>query len=267
MTWLEGIIIGIIQGIGEPIPVSSSAQTMIASYFMKVETPGIVFEVFLNFASFLAILWLTRRDVYDIVKGFLLYLFKGKKEYKSEFRMALFVVIGTIPAMIFGLAAKDLIDNYLSSIKVIAVCLIVTGLFLFFVRKLHGHRGEDEMTWKDALLVGLIQGTISLIPGISRSGSTIVTALYAGLDRETSFRFSFLLYLPIGLGAMVLGASDLISDPLFNENVGVYSLMFVVTFFMTIVGYQLFKGIMAKGKLIYFSIYCWVLGLGLLFVF
>ena len=130
-----------------------------------------------------------------------------------------------------------------------------------------GHRGEGQMTWKDALLVGLVQGTISLIPGISRSGSTIITALYAGLDRETSFRFSFLLYLPIGFGAMVLGASDLISDPLFKESIGAYLIMFVVTFFMTIVGYQLFKGMMAKGKLIYFSIYCWALGIGLLIFF
>ena len=101
MTWIEGIILGIIQGIGEPIPVSSSAQTMIASFLMNVETPGIVFEVFLNFSSFLAILWLTRRDVYQIVKGFFLYSLKGQKEYNKEFRMAIFVIIGTIPAMIF----------------------------------------------------------------------------------------------------------------------------------------------------------------------
>jgi len=267
MTWLEGIILGIIQGIGEPIPVSSSAQTMIASFLMNVETPGIVFEVFLNFASFLAILWLTRSDVYQIVKGFLFYSFKGQKEYTKEFRMAIFVIIGTIPAVIFGFTMKDLIDTYLSHIRIIAICLIITGLFLFFVRKMKGHRGEDQMTWKDALVIGLVQGTISLIPGISRSGSTVVAALYAGLDRETAFRFSFLLYLPIGFGAMVLGASDLVTDPLFTENMGAYFIMFIVTFFMTMVGYKIFKGIMEKGKLIYFSIYCWALGIFLLIWF
>lgn len=80
MTWIEAFILGIIQGIGEPILVSSSAQTMIASFFMKVETPGILFEVFLNFASFLAILWLTRKDVYQIIKGsYTCIVFKGKK--------------------------------------------------------------------------------------------------------------------------------------------------------------------------------------------
>jgi undecaprenyl-diphosphatase len=267
MTWLEGIILGIIQGIGEPIPVSSSAQTMIASFLMNVETPGILFEVFLNFSSFLAILWLTRHDVFAILKGFLLYLVRGQKQYVQEFRMAMFVLIGTIPAVIFGFTMKDLIDSYLSSMTTIGISLIITGLFLFFVRKLKGTRGQMQMTWKDALIVGLVQGTVSLIPGISRSGSTIVTALYAGLDRETSFRFSFLLYLPIGLGAMVLGAEELVSDPLFKESFWQYMLMFAVTFFMTIVGYQLFKGLMARGKLIYFSIYCWVLGASLLIFF
>jgi undecaprenyl-diphosphatase len=267
VNWIEGIILGIIQGIGEPIPVSSSAQTMVASFLMMVETPGILFEVFLNFASFLAILWLTRKDVYAIIKGFLLYSMQGKKEFAQEFRMATYVVIGTIPAMIFGLSMKDLIDNYLSSMTTIGVALIITGLFLYLVRKLNGRRGEEQMTWKDALIVGLVQGTVSLIPGISRSGSTIVAALYAGLNKETSFRYSFLLYLPIGFGAMVLGAEDLVTDPLFQSNFWNYMIMFVVTFFMTIFGYQLFKGVMERGKLIYFSIYCWALGVSLLIFF
>ncbi len=263
LSWLEGILLGIIQGFGEPIPVSSSAQTMIASYLLKIETPGIIFEVFLNFASFLAILWLTRKDVYQIIKGFLLYSFKREQEHLLHFRMALFVVIGTIPAVIFGFTMKDLIDTYLSHIKVIATFLIITGLFLFFVRKMRGHRSGEKMTWVDALIVGLVQGTIALIPGISRSGATIVAALYVGLNRETAFRYSFLLYLPIGLGTMVLGASDLIHEPHFTNNMSSYAIMFVVTFLMTIVGYKLFKGVMAKGKLIYFSIYCWALGIAL----
>lgn len=162
---------------------------------------------------------------------------------------------------------KDVIDSYLSSMTTIGMSLIITGLFLFFVRKIKGFRGEQQMTWKDALIVGLVQGTISLIPGISRSGSTIVAALYTGLDRETSFRYSFLLYLPIGLGAMVLGGKELFMSPLFRENVWIYLFMFIVTFLMTMIGYQLFKGIMKSGRLIYFSIYCWVLGISLLLFF
>ncbi|MBO8172505.1 MAG: UDP pyrophosphate phosphatase [Bacillaceae bacterium] len=267
MDWLEAIILGIIQGIGEPIPVSSSAQTKIASFFMEVETPGIIFEVFLNFASFLAILWLTRKDVMNIVKGFFKYLFKRDRRERQSFRMGWFVILGTVPAVFTGFTMKDIIDQYLSSMTAIGIALIVTGLFLFFVRRLKGRKDAEQMTWKDALLVGVVQGTLALIPGISRSGSTVVTALYAGLNRETAFRYSFLLYLPIGFGTMVLGAEELLTHPLFLENIGAYLVMFIASFFMTMVGYYLFKGILERGKLIYFSLYCWALGLALIILY
>lgn len=142
MSWLEGFILGIIQGIGEPIPVSSSAQTMVASFFMNVETPRILFEVFLNFASFSAILWLTRKDVYQIMKGSYMYCFQKKKQYQIEFRMAIYVVIGTIPAILFGFTMKEMIDSYLSNMTTIGLALIITGVFLFLVRKMEGKRGE-----------------------------------------------------------------------------------------------------------------------------
>lgn len=263
LSWWEGIILGIIQGIGEPIPVSSSAQTLIAEFLLKIETPGIIFEIFLNFASFLAILWLTRKDVYEIVKGFFLYIFKREATYLQPFRMGLFVIIGTIPAVITGFMMKDLIDQYFSNIHFIASCLIITGIFLFLVRKLQGRLSAEQMTWKQAAIVGIVQGTISLLPGISRSGSTVIAGLYAGLNRETAFRYSFLLYLPIGLGTMILGASDLIEDPHFTNNLSSYGIMFIATFAMTIVGYKLFKGLLQRGKLIYFALYCWILGITL----
>jgi undecaprenyl-diphosphatase len=264
MSWLESIIIGIIQGIGEPIPVSSSAQTMVASFFLQLETPGILFEVFLNFASFMAILWLTRKDVMSIVQGSVRYLTFKDKSHFLDFKIALYVVIGTIPAIIFGFTMKDLVEVYLSNMSSIGIALLVTGLFLFIVRKLQGRRGLEQFTWKDALIIGLIQGTIALIPGISRSGSTVVTALLIGVNREASFRYSFLLYLPIGLGTMILGGEELIASPIFKEQFWQYLLMFIVTFVMTMFGFKLFKNILQKGKLVYFSIYCWALGLFLL---
>jgi undecaprenyl-diphosphatase len=264
MSYLESIILGVIQGIGEPIPVSSSAQTMVASFFLQLETPGILFEVFLNFASFLAILWLTRKDVISIIQGSLRYLVHRDRRYSLDFKMALYVVIGTIPAVIFGFTMKDLIEVYLSNLRFIGIALLITGLFLFLVRNLKGRRGFEQFTWKDALIIGLIQGTIALIPGISRSGSTVVTALLIGVNREASFRYSFLLYLPIGLGTMILGGEELFASPIFKEQFGQYLLMFVVTFVMTMVGYILFKNVLQKGKIVYFSFYCWALGLFLL---
>ncbi|OPJ56749.1 undecaprenyl-diphosphate phosphatase [Alkalithermobacter paradoxus] len=267
MNFLQAIILGIIQGVAEPIPVSSSAQTIIASFLMKIETPGILFEVFLNFASFLAILWLTRNRVYKIIKGAFLYIGTKNNRFVEDFKMALYVIIGTIPAVIFGFTMKDIIDAYLDRVSIIGVFLIITGCLLFLVRKLRGRKDETSMTWKDALIIGLVQGTLSLIPGISRSGSTIVAALLIGLKRETAFYYSFLLYLPIGLGTMILGYKDLIASPLFTQNIPEYMVMFVVTFFATIVGFNIFKSVMERGKLIYFSIYCWIVGSILLIMF
>jgi len=267
MTLIQGIILAIIQGLGEPIPISSSAQTQIAAFLMNIDTPGILFEAYLNIASFLAILWLTRKRVFKILQGFLLYLVRKNKEYVDDFKMAMFVLIGTLPAVFFGFTMKKVIDTYLSSINVVGFFLLITGIFLFFVRKIKGHKNEHEMTWKDALIIGLVQGTLSLIPGISRSGSTIVAALLVGLNRRTAFNYSFLLYLPISFGIMIVGVKDIFLDAFFRDNIAVNLVMFIVVFFTTMIGFQIFREVMKRGKLIYFSIYCWVVGLIMLFGF
>lgn len=133
MNLLQSIILGAIQEFAEPIPVSSSAQTQIASFLLGISTPGILFEVYLNFASFLAILWLTRKQVLDILSGFLRYIKTRDKEYKLDFRVALYVLIGTLPAAALGFTMKDIIDNNLGDMTIIGLFLIFTGCLLFIV--------------------------------------------------------------------------------------------------------------------------------------
>lgn len=267
MNTLEAIILGIIQGFAEPIPVSSSAQTQIAAFLMGVETPGIIFEIFLNFPSFLAILWLTRHDVISIVKDFFAFVITKKQAYLKHFKLALYIVVATIPAVLVGFTMKDLIDSYFNSMTSIAIFLSITGVLLFVVRQKNGHRDFDEMTIKDALIIGTVQGIFAVIPGVSRSGATIVTALLIGLNRDTSFRFSFLLYLPIGLGSMVLGAGDLIASEHFQSSLMQYGYMFIAAYVATILGFKLFKAMVKKGQLIYFSFYCWFVAAVLLLFF
>ncbi len=264
MSTIQAIILGLIQGFAEPIPVSSSAQTQIAAYLMNVETPGIIFEVFLNFPSFLAILWLTRMDVMHIVKDFFMFIGTKKKDYKVNFKMALYVVVGTLPAMITGFTMKDLIDLHFSSMTSIALFLTITGALLFVVRKKKGGRSFAEMTYKDALIIGLVQGTFAVIPGVSRSGATIVAALLLGLNRDTSFRYSFLLYLPIGLGSMLLGGKELFLSEHFQSALFAYGMMFIAAYAATVVGFKVFKAMVQKGQLAYFTLYCWVVAAGLL---
>lgn len=264
MTTIQAIILGLIQGFAEPIPVSSSAQTQIAAFLMGVETPGIIFEVFLNFPSFLAILWLTRVDVINITKDFFMFLGTKKKEYQVNFKMALYIVLGTLPAMITGFTMKDVIDVHFSSMTSIAIFLTITGILLLIVRKRKGGRNFSEMTYKDALIIGIVQGTFAVIPGVSRSGATIVTALLLGLNRDTSFRYSFLLYLPIGLGSMLLGGKELFLSDHFQSAMFSYAMMFIAAYGATVVGFKVFRAMVQKGQLAYFTVYCWLVAAGLL---
>ena len=267
MNLWQSILLGSIQGFAEPIPVSSSAQTQIASFLLGISTPGILFEVYLNFASFLAILWITRRQVSGILNSFFMYVKTRNKEYEQDFRVALYVLIGTLPAAVLGFTMRDIIDSNLSDMTIIGLFLIFTGFLLFIVRGIKGSRDYTRMTYKDAIIIGLVQGTIALMPGVSRSGVTIVTALLLGLNRETSFKFSFLLYLPIGLGAMVVGGREFFSIPQVQNQLFEYIIMFACAFLTTIIGYRLFKSVIENGKLIYFSYYCWILGFFLMIFF
>jgi len=264
MNVFEALVLGIVQGFTEPIPVSSSAQTQIVAHLFKITTPGILFEVFLNFPSFLAILWMTRRDVHALCIDFFKYLKTKNKAAQVNFNIAVFVVIATLPAMFFGLAMKDIIDNYFSSMGSIAFFLSVTGVMLFSVRKREGIRDFSKMTYKDALIIGVIQALFAVIPGISRSGATIVAALFLGLNRDTSFRFSFLLYLPIGLGSMLIGAKAIFTSSHFQNSMSAYALMFIAAYFATVVGFKLFRLMVQKGQLVYFSIYCWTMAVFLI---
>lgn len=264
MNLWQSIILGLIQGFAEPIPVSSSAQTQIAAFLLGVSTPGILFEVFLNFASFLAILWITRKQVFSILKGCLMYINTQNEKNALDFKIAIYVLIGTFPAALLGFSMKEVIDNNLSQISTIGSFLIFTGFLLFFVRKMNGSKDYTQMTYKDALIIGLVQGTIALIPGVSRSGATIVAALLLGLNRETSFKYSFLLYLPIGLGTMIIGGKEFFSMQQVQSQLFEYIIMFVCALLSTIFGYSLFKSVMERGKLVYFSLYCWILGFSLI---
>ncbi len=259
MTYIQALILGTIQGFSEPIPISSSAQTRIASLLMGIDTPGIIFEVFLNFASFLAILYLTRRDVSRLLRGFLNFLWTRDQRHGEAFQQSLFVLVGTLPVLITGFAMQHVIDQWLSGPLSIAIFLSLTGFMLFWVRKRNGDRSFEAMTFRDAMLIGTVQGMLAVIPGISRSGATIVTALALGLTRETAFRFSFLLYLPIGFGSMLLGAKDLVGSAQFQADPLVYGLAFFAALPATLLGYRLLKSAVESGRLIIFSLYCWLM--------
>lgn len=258
---IKYLFLGLLQGIIEPIPISSSGHLVIVQELFGIETQGegLGFEVFVHFASLIAVLIVFREDIVRIVRNTIRYIVHREEESKSEFWFAMFVIIGTIPAGIIGVLFDDVIEGTLSSVKTVGITLIITGIALWLIRKLEGYKGEKKMTTRDALIVGLAQA-VALIPGISRSGATIVGSMALGLDRDTALRFSFLLYIPVSLGGMILKTDDIITDPMIGTLAIPYMVAFIASLVASYFALRWFIDIMRKGKLGYFSLYCWIVG-------
>ncbi len=254
------LLLGMIQGFTEPIPVSSSGHLIIFKNIFDVQVlKDLNFEIFANFGSFIAIVLIFRKDIIKLLKDFFLYIKTKKSVYKSGFKYCLLIILGTIPAGLVGLLANDFIDEYLSNVKYVGVALLVTALFLFIIRKLKGTKDDNEITWQDALKIGLFQ-VVALLPGISRSGATLVGGMLSDLKRETAFKFSFMLYLPITLATMVLGVKDVAETGIDASLLTSYIIGSIAALIVTFFSTKWFKGIMLKGKLIYFVYYCLIAG-------
>ena len=260
ITLIKYLFLAIIQGFTEPIPVSSSGHLIIFRNLINMtELNDLNFEIILNFGSFLAIVVFFWNDIISIIKDFFSYLKTKEEKYKPNYKYAWYIVIATIPAGIVGLVLKDFIENSLNSVKLVGIALLVTSLFLFLIRNFKGKKDDKTITWKDAIVVGVFQ-VVALFPGISRSGSTLVGGMFRGLKRDTAFKFSFMLYLPISLATMALGIKDLL-----EANIGInlwacYLTCMIVSGIVTYFSTKWFNGIMKTGKLIYFVWYCLIVG-------
>lgn len=259
---LKYLFLGVFQGLTEPIPVSSSGHLQLAQYFFGIEIEGnsaFTFELIVNSASLIAILIIYREDIIRLIVRGLSFIKTRDPEDKKEFQFIIYLIIGTIPAGVIGVLFGDFISDNLSSVTTVAITLMVTGIALFAIRNMRGNRGEGGMTMKDAIIIGLAQA-VALIPGISRSGATIVAAMARGIHQETALRYSFLLFIPVSLGGMILSFSDLLNDDRLGELWFPYLLAFLGSLVASYFSLKWFMNIMAKGNLIYFAVYCLVVG-------
>lgn len=262
---LKHLIIGLVQGFTEPIPVSSSGHVMIASEILGMGDQGFTFAILTNTASLIAIMFIYREDIIRLITGFLLFIKTRNNRYRSDFNFALYIIIGSIPAGVLGILLSDYIaDNV--SMTLIAMMLFVTGIALWLIRNMRGTKRDGDLTAKDAFIVGLGQA-VALAPGISRSGATIISSIAVGMKQETALRFSFMLYIPVSLGGVVLGISDFIGEPNKMDLALPYTVTFFATLFMTYFAMRWFMGIMKNGKLHYFTYYCFLVGVLLLIFF
>lgn len=261
---IKHFIIGIVQGVTEPIPVSSSGHVMIASEILGLGEQGFTFAILTNTASLLAVLFIYREDIIRLIVNSLRYIQTRNSRYAADFRFVLLIIIGSIPAGVLGILLSDAIAENVS-MTTIAIMLFVTGTAIWLIRNMRGKKSDADITVKDAFLVGLGQA-VALTPGISRSGATIISAIAVGMKQETALRYSFMLYIPVSLGSVVLGISDFVNEPNKAELALPYAVTFIATVFMTYFAMKWFMGIMKHGKLIYFTYYCFIVG-ALLLIF
>ena len=209
MGWLQAVLSGVIQGLTEFLPVSSSGHLVIFNALFGAGEGDLAFTVFLHLGTLLSVVVVFRKDVWMLVREFfaaLWDLLRGKPDFKTpERRLLLMVIIGTIPAVLAGALIKLLeLDGILENIFVVAAMLIVTALFMFFIDRLNkGKYTEKDAPYTSALLVGCLQA-VAILPGLSRSGSTLFGGVLGGLKKEFAVRFAFLLSIPAILGAGVL---------------------------------------------------------------
>jgi undecaprenyl-diphosphatase len=217
MTPIQAIALGIIQGLSEFLPISSSAHLTLAPWLFGWEDPGLAFDVALHFGTLVAVLWYFRMEWIKLIKAAFGIITTGKVE-TPEKRKLVFLIIATIPGAIGGYILQSRAESAFRSPQIIAIALIVMGIVLWAVDKaVDQRRFIQEMRWMDALLIGLSQ-VIALIPGVSRSGSTITTARGLRFDRESAAEFSFLMSMPIIAAAVVIeGPKALQEGGLSNE--------------------------------------------------
>lgn len=256
---LKYFFLGLLQGFTEPIPISSSGHLEIAEYFFGLEIKGMSFALLVNTASLIAVLIIYREDIMRLIRNGLAYITTKDKRAEADFRFIIYLIIGTIPAGVIGVLFADFIDEKLASIKTVGLTLIVTGLALWLIRNMRGRKNDAELSVKDAVIIGLAQA-VALIPGISRSGATIVAAMGLGMKQETALRFSFLLYIPVSFGGMILGFNDILGDPNLTALAVPYSIAFFASLIASYFSLKWFMNIMAKGNLKYFAIYCFIAG-------
>ncbi len=270
MDNLHAIYLGIIQGLTEFLPISSSGHLVIFQKILGFNEPEVLFDTALHFGTLIAIIIVFRKEVLQLLSAFFKYFSAEKiinirSDYENDetSRLLLLIIIGTIPTVIIGLVFKDFIESLFSSITVTGVMLVITSSFLWCTKYFKNTKKTIlEMTILNALIIGIVQG-FAIAPGISRSGITIAFALFLGIERGASGRYSFLLSLPAVLGATILNFSTcsftladlppIVIGTLFSLIAGYFSLVILLK-------------LIQKGKFYIFSPYCLVLGAITIFV-
>lgn len=271
MTYLQAIILGVIQGLGEFLPISSSGHLAILEHFFDIKGESVLlFAVLLHIGTLLSVLVVYRRDIValcrelgltvkDIVTG------KGPRINASpERRLGFMILVATIPTGLMGVIFNDVFSGFYESLLAIGIGLLITGTLLWLAERMaRGRTQVEKMKFRHAVFVGILQG-IAITPGISRSGSTLFGGLSMGLERNFALRFAFLVSIPAILGSAAMELPPALEAGISSEVIGPVILGTLISAVMGFVAIKAMLRLVAKMKLSIFSFYTW--GLGLLII-
>ncbi len=264
MKWWEAIVLGIVQGTTEWLPISSSGHLAISRALLGVG-PDTFEDLMLHVGTLAVVLWIYRRRVAELIVSFVRWPVDARTSswsatFDADRRVAVWLVVGSVPIALGGFLFADRIEAAFESLRAVGFALVATGVLLWTTRKLEGHRVTGEMHVRDALFIGLFQ-MFAVLPGVSRSGSTIAAGMHMGLDRKAAADFAFLLAIPALVGATLFKATD-VETAAWGDLT-----MWLGVAVSTIVGYATLTwliGFVKHRGLHPFAWYCWAVGLATL---
>ena len=265
MDIFQAIIIGLVQGLTEFLPVSSSAHLIFAQQALGLSDVGLAFDVLLHVGTLVAVVGYFFNDIVNMIKGFLLSLTDLKEgkfipEIKKDpyKKLAWLTILATIPVGVVGVLFNDIIEEMFTGLTVPAFLLLITGCLLYASQRMNtGRIDVTKVGIKEALFMGCGQA-IAVLPGLSRSGTTIAAGLFAGLDKEFAAKFSFILSIPAILGAAVFQLKDLSGG---NVEIGACIAGFIVAVISGYFAISVLLKIVREKSLDIFAYYCWIVGI------
>ncbi len=268
MTLLQAIVLGVVQGGTEFLPISSSAHLVLVPWALGWqidEAFTFPFDVLVQWGTLLAVITYFRDDLWAIVKGALAALGRGRPLSNPEARLAWLLLLSSLPAALLGLLTKPLVEASLRSPRAVALFLLGTALLLLLGEGLGKRTSRlEDVGWRDAVWIGLAQA-LSLFPGISRSGATIAGGLLRDLRRADAARFSFLMAVPVMFGAGIVALMDLFSQPALMAQLGALLTGFLTATFVGYLAIAWLLSYLKRGSLRGFAVYCVAVGvLGLI---
>lgn len=271
MTILEAIILGLVQGLAEFLPISSSGHLALLQHFFGIEGESVVlFAVLLHLGTLISVFIVYAKDIWELCKELVevvkdLISGKGFGFNKNETRrLGYMIIVATVPTAVIGIVFNDLFKSFYTNLMPIGIGLILTGSVLIISERIgKGNLQIKEMKFRHAIFVGICQG-IAIAPGVSRSGSTLFGSLMSGIKRETAVKFAFLISIPSILGSVVLEAPGAFDGGLDGHWILPILIGMIVAAVSGLVAIKTMIAFVARQKLIYFSVYTWVLGIGVI---